>query len=70
MPATVNKATQRDDAAIEKQLFHLKAKRFSRFGPPEEAQNALATLTKGWQYHQPRPYVGSSSFWMVFTASG
>jgi transposase len=47
--ATVNKATQRDDAAIEKQLFHLQAKRFST---PETAQDALATLMKGWQYHQ------------------
>jgi transposase len=47
--ATVNKAKQRDYAAIEKQLFHLQAKRFST---PEAAQDALATLAKGWQYHQ------------------
>jgi transposase len=47
--ATVNKATQRDYATIEKQLFHLQAKRFST---PEAAQDALATLTKGWLYHQ------------------
>jgi len=47
--ATVNKATQRDYAAIEKQLFHLQAKRFST---PEAAQDALATLSKGWRYHQ------------------
>jgi transposase len=47
--ATVNKAMQRDYAAIEKQLFHLQAKRFST---PETAQDALAMLMKGWQYHQ------------------
>jgi transposase len=47
--ATVNKATQRDYATIEKQLFHLQAKRFST---PEAAQDALATLSKGWRSHQ------------------
>jgi hypothetical protein len=47
--ATVNKATQRDYAAIEKQLLQLQAKRFST---PEAAEDALATLAKGWQYHQ------------------
>jgi transposase len=47
--ATVTKATQRDYAAIEKQLFHLQAQRFAT---PEAAQDALATLAKGWQYHQ------------------
>jgi transposase len=47
--ATVNKATQRDYAAIAKQLFHLQAQRFST---PEAAQDALATVAKGWQYHQ------------------
>jgi transposase len=47
--ATVNQATQRDYATIEKQLFHLQAKRFST---PAAAQDALATLTKGWLYHR------------------
>jgi transposase len=46
--ATVNQATQRDDTAIEKPLFHLQAQRFST---PEAAKDALATLTKGWPYH-------------------
>ena len=47
--ATVNKATQRDDATIAKPLFHLQAKRFST---PEAAQEALATWSKGWRSHQ------------------
>jgi transposase len=47
--ATVNTATQRDDAAIATPLFHLQAQRVST---PEAAQDALATLAKGWQYHQ------------------
>jgi transposase len=47
--ATVNKAKQRDYAAIERQLFHGQAQRFST---PEAAQDALATVAKGWQYHQ------------------
>jgi transposase len=47
--ATINKAQQRDHAAIEKQLFHLQAQRFAT---PEAAQDALARLARGWQYHQ------------------
>jgi transposase len=47
--ATVHQATQRDYATIAKQLLHRQAKRFST---PEAAQDALATLTKGWPYHQ------------------
>ena len=47
--ASVTKAQQREWEAIEKQLFHLQAKRFER---PEAAQAALAVLTKAWRYHQ------------------
>jgi transposase len=47
--ATVNKAQQRDKEAIDKQLFHLQAKRFPT---PEAAQDALAVLAKRWTYHQ------------------
>jgi len=47
--ATINKARQREEAAIAKQLFHLQAKRFKT---PEVAQNALAALAKRWTYHQ------------------
>ena len=41
--ASVNKAQQREAEAIEKQLFHLQAKRFET---PEAAQAALATLAQ------------------------
>ena len=41
--ASVTKAQQREWEAIEKQLFHLQAKRFER---PEAAQAALAVLAK------------------------
>jgi transposase len=51
--ATVNKATQRESAAIEKQLFHLHAKCFET---PEAAQAALVALEKGWKYHQVDTY--------------
>ena len=47
--AQVNKACQREDKAIEKQLFHLQAKRFET---PEAAHTALAALAKLWRYHQ------------------
>jgi transposase len=47
--ASVSKAQQREWEAIEKQLFHLQAKRFER---PEAAQAALAVLTKAWRYHE------------------
>jgi len=46
--ATLKKATQREDAAIKKQLFHLQAQRFCT---PEAAQDALAALAKRWKYH-------------------
>jgi transposase len=47
--ATLNKAKQREDEAIHKQLFHLQAQRFCA---PEAAQAALAALAKRWRYHQ------------------
>ena len=46
--ATVNKARQREYETIDKQLFHLHAKRFPT---PEAAQEALAALATGWRYH-------------------
>jgi transposase len=47
--ASVTKAQQREGEAIEKQLFHLQAKRFET---PEAAHAALAALAKSWRYHQ------------------
>ena len=47
--ARVTKAQQREWEGIEKQLFHLQAKRFET---PEAAQAALAGLAKSWRYHQ------------------
>jgi transposase len=47
--ATLKKATQREAEAIQKQLFHLQAKRFDT---PQAAQEALAVLAKDWQYHR------------------
>jgi transposase len=47
--AALNKATQREDEAINKPLFPLQAQRFCA---PEAAQDALAVLAKRWQYHQ------------------
>jgi transposase len=47
--ATLNKATQREDEAITKPLFHLQAQRFCA---PEAAHNALEALAKGWKYHR------------------
>ena len=47
--ASVNKAWQRESEAIDKQLFHLQAKRFET---PETAQAALAALAQSWRYHQ------------------
>ena len=47
--ATLTKARQREYEAIEKQLFHLQAKRFPT---PEAAQEALAALATGWRDHQ------------------
>jgi transposase len=46
---TVNKACQREAVAIQKQLFHLQAKRFET---PTQAQEALSVLVKKWRYHQ------------------
>jgi transposase len=45
----LNTAKQREDEAINKQLFHLQAQ---RFGTPEAAHDALAALARRWQYHQ------------------
>src|SRR5439155_15909122 len=45
---TLKKATQRENEAITKQLFHLQAK---RFGTPQAAQDALAVVAQGWKYH-------------------
>src|SRR5262244_2869309 len=46
---TLQKATQREAEAIQKQLFHFQAK---RFGTPQAAQEALTVLAKNWQYHR------------------
>jgi transposase len=51
--ARITKACQREAEAIDKQLFHLHARRLET---PEAAPAALATLEKAWKYHQ----VGSS----------
>jgi len=51
--ATVNKAQRREAEAIEKQLFHVHAKRFET---PEAAKAALDTLARAWQYHQLDAY--------------
>jgi transposase len=47
--ATVDKACQREAAAIQKQLFHLQAKRFET---PSQAQEALSVVASKWRYHQ------------------
>src|SRR5499426_3532920 len=47
--ATLKKATQREDEAITKQLFHLQAQ---RFGTPQAAHEALAVLATDWKYHR------------------
>ena len=47
--ATLKKATQREDEAITKALFHLQAQRFPT---PEAAQDALTAVAKRWPYHQ------------------
>ena len=51
--ATVNKAQQREAEAIEKQLFHLQAKRFET---PAAATAALDTLARTWHYHEVDAY--------------
>jgi transposase len=45
---SVSKAQQREFDAIEKQLFHLQARRFES---PQRAQAALAALAESWRYH-------------------
>jgi transposase len=51
--ATINQARQREAEAVEKQLFHLHA---TRFTTPEVAQEALAAVAKRWAYHQVESY--------------
>jgi transposase len=51
--ATISNARQREAAAIDKQLFHLQAKRFET---PQAAQAALDTLAPAWKYHQVETY--------------
>jgi transposase len=46
---SVSKAQARELEAIEKQLFHLQARRFES---PQSAQAALAALSGSWRYHQ------------------
>ena len=46
--ASVNKASQREAEAINKQLFHLQAKRFET---PGQAHQALSGLANTWRYH-------------------
>jgi len=45
----VSKAQKRELETVQKQLFHLQAKRFET---PESAQAALSTLAGAWRYHQ------------------
>jgi transposase len=47
--ARLKKATQREEEAITKALFHLQAQRFPT---PEAAQEALAAVAQRWQDHQ------------------
>jgi len=47
--SSIRKAQQREYAAIEKQLFHLQARRFDT---PAAAHAALAPVAKTWKYHQ------------------
>jgi transposase len=47
--ARLKKATQREEEAITKALFHLQAQRFPT---PEAAHDALAAVAQRWQYHQ------------------
>jgi transposase len=46
---SVSKAQKRELATVQKQLFHLQAKRFET---QESAQAALSTLAGAWHYHQ------------------
>ena len=45
---SVSKAQKRELESVQKQLFHLQAKRFES---QESAQAALATLAGAWRYH-------------------
>jgi len=45
----VSKAQNREFEAIQKQLFHVQAKRFES---PQRAQAAVASLARSWRYHQ------------------
>jgi transposase len=47
--ACVTKACQREAEAIDKQLYHVQAKRFET---PSQAREALSALAKKWRYHQ------------------
>jgi transposase len=47
--ASVNKACEREAEAIDKQLYHLQAKRFET---PSQAREALSVLANKWRYHQ------------------
>lgn len=47
--ATVGKAQQREQEAIQKHLFHLQAQRFTT---SPLAQEALSVLAKKWKYHE------------------
>ena len=51
--ASVKKTAQREAEAIQKQLFHLQAKRFETSA---QAQEALAVLANKWGYHQVESY--------------
>jgi transposase len=44
----MDKKVKQETAAIDKQLFHLQAKRFSC---PDDATEAAQTLAKKWKYH-------------------
>ena len=46
---SVNQAQKRELEAIDKQLFHLQAR---RFGSQQRAQAAWAALSGSWRYHQ------------------
>jgi transposase len=55
--ATLNNASQRDDEAIHKPLFHRRA---PRFATPEAAPEALTAFAKGWTYHLVDAYAVSA----------
>jgi transposase len=55
--ATLNNASQREDEAIHKPLFHRRA---HRFATPEAAQEALTAFAKGWTYHLVDSYAVSA----------